>query len=261
MALRQETVFTVHMPPFCRYLVFGLVSTDPLQRAAWKVNWCVVTWWYSNENGFPPKSLIFLFNVLFAWVTAFVEWSVFCRMVCRTFLFLLERWILCVRNLDTHKYEIFCRETKIPFKYLSWCKFFSGEFSFWRGIQVRAPRVSPAESGVITSNMWLVWTAAGGAEDGHPSSAGCADGGTGRLVADPPAPPCHNNLYSRVEKLEMPICTGEEENIIFRSGGKEREGIASLCVNKRWRLILLAGFCLPVRIQWFSILDQCGART
>lgn len=23
--------------------VFGLVSTDPLQRAAWKVNWCVVT--------------------------------------------------------------------------------------------------------------------------------------------------------------------------------------------------------------------------
>lgn len=69
-----------------------------------------------------PQS--FLFNVVFAWVTAFVMRSLFPHSIR------LERWILCVRNLDARKYEIFCRETEIPRKYLSGCKFFSGEFSF-----------------------------------------------------------------------------------------------------------------------------------
>lgn len=46
------------------------------------------------------------------WVKAFVMNSLFSHSVR------LEGRILCVKNLDTHKYEIFCRETITP-KHLS----------------------------------------------------------------------------------------------------------------------------------------------
>lgn len=97
---------TCCLPSFLPFLVlpciWTCVSTNPLQRIYWKVNCYVVTWWHSNENGFPKN--LFFSNVLFTWVKAFVMKSVFSQHQVREVDSLCQKsWCSQINTLQRNK--------------------------------------------------------------------------------------------------------------------------------------------------------------
>lgn len=100
-----------------------------------------------------PNSLYSLFNILLTQIEA----SIMNRLFSHSVRF--EGWILCIRNLDVHKYGVFCREKSLRRIWAEVNFFSDGEFYFWIDSQDPASHMFPAESSKATPGTpgWAEW--------------------------------------------------------------------------------------------------------